>query len=66
MSGKLIALLVAGAMVIVEAGRDEWKNLQTKILDQCVAYETLRNQFWSGLWLRLAGYPQNPRSRCLL
>lgn len=46
-------------MTIVESGRDDWKNLQTGILDQCASYEMLRNQFWSGLWLRLAGFPRD-------
>ena len=46
-------------MTIIESGSDDWKNLQTKILDKCASYETLRNQVWSGFWIRIAGYPKD-------
>lgn len=42
----------------IEAFRDEFKNSQTQLLDQCRNYETLRGYVWSGMWLNLAGYPK--------
>ena len=48
-------------MTLIEVGRDDFKNQQTKILDICRSYETSRNSFWSGIWLRSAGYPKDPQ-----
>lgn len=43
---------------VIESFRDEFKNSQTALLDQCRNYETLRGNVWSGLWLGFAGYPK--------
>ena len=43
---------------VIEAGRDEFKNSQTLLLDKKRAYETNLGYFWKGTWLRLAGYPK--------
>lgn len=43
---------------IIEAGRDEFKNSQAKLIDEKRAYETNLGFFWSGMWLRIAGYPK--------
>jgi len=43
---------------VIESFRDEFKNSQTALLDQCRNYETLRGNVWSGFWLNLAGYPK--------
>ena len=43
---------------IIEAGRDEFKNAQTRLIDTRRAYETALGSFWQGLWLRIAGYPK--------
>ncbi len=42
----------------IEAGRDEFKNSQTAMLDIKRSYETSLGYFWKGLWLRIAGFPK--------
>lgn len=42
----------------IEANRDEFANEQRMLLDQKRAYETQLGLFWSGLWLKFAGYPK--------
>lgn len=48
---------------IVEAGRDEFKTAQTRLIDIKRAYETALGSFWQGMWLRIAGYPQEDLSK---
>lgn len=43
---------------VVESGRDEFKNAQTRLIDEKRVYETSLNTFWRGMWLRIAGYPK--------
>jgi hypothetical protein len=43
---------------VIESFRDEFKQSQTQLLDQCRNYETLRGNVWSGMWLSFAGYPK--------
>ncbi|KVP17187.1 hypothetical protein [Burkholderia ubonensis] len=43
---------------IIEAGRDEFKNGQTRMIDSKRAYETALGSFWQGTWMRIAGYPK--------
>jgi hypothetical protein len=43
---------------VIESFRNQFQNSQTEILDQCRNYETLRGNVWSGLWLKIAGYPK--------
>ena len=43
---------------IIESGRDEFKNGQTKMLDVKRQYETQLGYFWRGMWLRIAGFPK--------
>jgi hypothetical protein len=43
---------------IIESGRNEFKVSQTTLLDQCRIYKTQSGYLWTGLWLRLAGYPK--------
>lgn len=43
---------------IIEAGRDEFKNSQTRLIDIKRGYETSMGSFWQGMWLRVAGYPK--------
>lgn len=43
---------------IIESGRDEFKNSQTRLIDQKRDYETALGSFWTGMWLRVAGYPK--------
>lgn len=43
---------------VIESFRNEFKNAQTQLLDQCRSYETNRGNVWSGLWLNITGYPK--------
>lgn len=43
---------------LIEAGRDEFKIAQTKMIDIKRQYETALGYFWQGLWLKIAGYPK--------
>lgn len=43
---------------VIESFRNEFKNAQTALLDQCRSYETARGNVWSGLWLNITGYPK--------
>lgn len=42
----------------IESFRNEFKNSQTELLDQCRSYETNRGNVWAGFWLNMAGYPK--------
>ena len=42
---------------IIEAGRIEFANAQTQLVDQRRVYETALGSFWTGTWLNIAGYP---------
>lgn len=43
---------------IMEAGRNEFQNVQTRFIDAKRTYETNLGYVWKGLWLRIAGYPK--------
>jgi hypothetical protein len=43
---------------LIEAGRDDFKIAQTKLIDVKRQYETALGYFWQGLWLKIAGYPK--------
>ncbi len=43
---------------VMEAGRDEVKNTQTKFIDTMRAYNTNLGYLWKGFLLRTAGYPK--------
>lgn len=43
---------------IIEAGRDEFKSSQTRLIDVKRNYETSLGTFWQGMWMRIAGYPK--------
>jgi hypothetical protein len=47
----------------IEAGRNEFKNSQTQLLDIRRSYQTALGNFWQGLWLRVAGYPKTDLSK---
>ena len=42
----------------MEAGRNKFENSQTRLIDLKRGYETRLGSFYSGLWLRIAGYPR--------
>ena len=43
---------------IIEAGRQDFANAQTKLIDQKRVYETALGNFWTGFMLSIAGYPK--------
>lgn len=43
---------------VIEAGRNEFQNAQTRLIDEKRAYETNLGYVWSGFWMRIAGYPK--------
>lgn len=43
---------------IIEAGRDEFKMSQTRLIDAKRAYSTNLGFLWKGMWMRIAGYPK--------
>lgn len=43
---------------VVEAGRNEFQNAQTRMLDEKRVYETDLGSVWTGFWLKVAGYPK--------
>jgi uncharacterized protein (UPF0333 family) len=43
---------------LIESGRDEFKQGQTKMLDIKRTYETNLGYFWRGMWMRMAGFPK--------
>jgi flagellar biosynthesis component FlhA len=42
----------------IEAGRNEFKNSQTQLLEIKRSYETSLGTVWQGFWLARAGYPK--------
>ena len=42
---------------VIAAGRVKFENNQTKLIDTKRVYETKLGTFWTGMWLRIAGYP---------
>ena len=42
----------------IEAGRNDFQNAQTKEIDILRQYQTAEGNVWSGLWLKIAGYPK--------
>jgi hypothetical protein len=43
---------------LIEAYRDQFTRSQTKMIDVRRQYEAKQNFFWSGFWLRVAGFPK--------
>jgi hypothetical protein len=43
---------------VIESGRNEFTREQTRLIDEKRAYETQLGYFWTGFWLRMAGYPK--------
>lgn len=43
---------------VIEAGRNEFQNNQTLLLDQCRSYDSFRQQFWNQFLLGLGGFPR--------
>ena len=43
---------------IIEGGRNDFQNGQSRQIDLKRQYETALGTFWQGMWLRIAGYPK--------
>ena len=43
---------------IIVAGRQDFQNAQTRLIDQKRVYETALGSFWQGTWMGVAGYPK--------
>lgn len=43
---------------IIEGGRTEFQTSQTRLIDQKRVYEEALGSFWTGMWMRIAGYPK--------
>lgn len=43
---------------IIESGRDEFAERQRKLIDVKRAYRTSLGSFWTGTWLKIAGFPK--------
>lgn len=56
--GQVDGKLYQKIQQIIEAGRTEFQIAQSTLLDKLRIYEEQRGYFWSGFWLRIAGYPK--------
>lgn len=45
-------------MRVMEAGRNEFANNQTRLMDMKAVYVTNLGNIWSGFWIHLTGYPK--------
>ena len=43
---------------LIEGGRNDFQNGQTKQIDSVRSYQTALGNIWGGFWLKLAGYPK--------
>lgn len=55
---QLDPLLYRNVQQIIEGGRTEFQNNQTRLIDQKRVYQVALGNFWGGMWLRIAGYPK--------
>lgn len=55
--------LYARLQTAIEAGRSEFANGQTRLLDQLRSYEQQRGYFWRGTLLEIAGFPKKDLSQ---
>lgn len=55
---QLDASLYKQIQQVIEAGRTNFENGQRRQIDIRRQYETELGSFWSGMWLRIAGYPK--------
>ena len=43
---------------MIESGRIDFANAQTRLIDQKRVYNVALGSFWKGTWMRVAGYPK--------
>ena len=56
--GQIDPQLYRSIQTAMEAGRIEFRDNQSKLIDQKRTYELNLSYVWKGLWLRMAGYPK--------
>lgn len=47
----------------IESGRNEFNEGQKTLVDIKQRYEAIRNSAWTGMWMRIAGYPKKDLSK---
>lgn len=57
--GQFDSSLYVQVQRIIEAGRNDFQNQQTVLIDRCRVYNNNLDYVWSGFWLNLTGYPRN-------
>jgi hypothetical protein len=55
---QIDASLYTNIQQSMEAGRNQFQNSQTRLIDLKRGYETKLGSFYSGFWLNVAGYPR--------
>lgn len=55
---QIDASLYTNIQQSMEAGRNQFQNSQTRLIDLKRGYETKLGSFYSGFWLNIAGYPR--------
>ncbi len=55
---QIDASLYTNIQQSMEAGRNQFQNSQTRLIDLKRGYETRLGSFYSGFWLSVAGYPK--------
>lgn len=55
---QIDASLYTNIQQSMEAGRNQFQNSQTRLIDLKRGYETRLGSFYSGFWLSVAGYPR--------
>ena len=56
--GQVDSKLYVKIQQIIEAGRRDFENEQKLLIDKKAIYERELGYFWSGFWLKVAGYPK--------
>ena len=55
---QIDASLYTNVQQSMEAGRNQFQNSQSRLIDLKRGYETKLGSFYSGFWLNVAGYPR--------
>jgi len=56
--GQVDASLYTNIQNLIESGRKDFEAGQTMLVDRKRSYETAMGSFWSGMWIRVAGFPK--------
>lgn len=62
-AGQLDNTLYQNIQNEMAAGRADFTNKQTILLEKLAVYERQRGYMWSGFWLKLAGFPKKDLSK---